>query len=149
MTIADQIKFLAGYIRTIENVYVNEPGNQPSDRLVMVLKIFRHDLRRRAANKPCTLDWLETLKTGVRESVSIVENLYELESEAMSKWSLGKQAQNAQQGLAGILLALINDLAGVIHEIEKLYPELTAQFDRERIRWHMMKQAADEADRIE
>jgi hypothetical protein len=149
MTAADQIKFLGDYISTIQNVYANAPGDQPSDRLVMALKIFRHDLRRRVANKPCSLDWLETLKTGVRESVHIVENIFELEAEAVSGWSIGQPALNAQQGLAAILLVLVNDLAGVIHETEKLYPELTAQFDAERIRWHQIKQEADEADRIE
>lgn len=149
MTIADQINFLAGYIATIEHVYADEIGEQPSDRLVMVLKIFRFDLKRRVANKPCSLDWLETLKTGVRESARIVENLFELESGAMGGWSIGQPARNTQQGLAAILLVLVNDLAGVIHETEKLYPEMTAQFDAERIRWHQIKSEAEEADRIE
>jgi hypothetical protein len=143
------IEFLDNHIQMIRGVYADVGEDDNHCELILALRIFRADLRRRAKNVPVTLDWLSSLNHGGRVAANILENLCELEAEALGDWDLGQTAQNHQQGLAGILVVLIKDLYQQITEAEKLYPERTEEFEVERVGYYALKRAVEEVDRVD
>lgn len=143
------LEFITNHIKMLEGVYNDVGENSNDSELILALRIFRADLRRRTKNVPVSLDWLASLNHGGRVAANILENLCTLEAEALGAWQLGDVAQNHQQGLAGILVVLIRDLHKQIVEAEKLYPERTEKFEAERNSYYAIKQAVQEADRVD
>lgn len=143
------LEFISNHITMLEGVYNDVGENSNDSELILALRIFRADLRRRTKNVPVSLDWLGSLNHGGRVAANILENLCELEAEALSDWQLGDVARNHQQGLAGILVVLIRDLHRQITETEKLYPERAEEFESERIAYYALQRAADEADYVD
>jgi len=144
--IQQQIKFVSGYIKMIQDAY-KDAGETSVNDLVLILQIFRADLRRRIKTEPepVTLDWMDTLNTGGRVAAKILENLCTQEAEALGDWQLGDVAENHQQGLAGILVVLIEQFHKQITEAEREYPDLELEFDYERLHYYALKDEAANA----
>jgi len=143
------MEFIHSYIQMVKGVYRDVGEDAERSELIMVLRIFRSDLRRRLKNLPVTLDWLSSLNHAGRVAANFLESLCELEAEALGTWQLGDEAQNDQQGLAGILVILIRDLHKQIIQAQKLYPGRAEEFEAERLGYYALKRAVEEADRVD
>ena len=139
-----QLAFLGKYTKFIASLPPSDDFGKV-DNLVLVLQIFRHTLRARAKNKHPSLEWIETMKTGIRMAANFLETLGRLEEDAIGDWQEGQPVTNDQQGLAGILVACVRTLDAEITRAEVFYPEMTTYFQQERDAYYTMRFEAKEA----
>ena len=138
-----QLRAVRAYIDWVDELYPDKKDG--ADHLILVLKIYEWQLRRFALNKPATLDQLGTLKHGIRTAEIVINAIHENEAELMKDWRLWSKPKNQAQSLCSLLWQIVMSLAAEVQENEALYPELKAEFDKERAQYRQMKEAADEA----
>jgi hypothetical protein len=142
-----QLNIVRAYIDWVDELYPDKVDG--ADRLILVLKIYEWQLRRYELKKLATLDQLGTLKHGIRIAEILINAIHENEAEMMKGWRLGCKPKNQAQSLCSLLWQIVMALTAEVVETERLYPELKPMFDRERVRYRQMKDAAEEAGQLE
>jgi hypothetical protein len=105
-----------------------------SKQLLLILEIYRWQLRRKVRSIPLKLDQLATLKTGVRNAENFMVMID------------GGSPRAVAEEIAEILRSIILELTKEIVVNEELYPHLKSAFDEERRAYRKMRNDAIEAD---
>ena len=93
-------------------------GEDGAEKLLLALRIYKHDLRRRLGIIPAPPNWVYTLHTGRRIAEELLADIFADGREEMAGWHSGSQATNHLQRVTNILLALILELSGEINALE-------------------------------
>lgn len=142
------LAILNSFLGVVERDHAENPDIN-GGRFIQVLKIYRQHLQRAAKGIAATVDQLGALKHGIRTAERILESLAVEDAEDLDGWYLGCDPANNIQRFANVLWTIIMGLTAEIVETERQYPALKELFDNERANYRKMKEAADEADRVD
>lgn len=125
------------YIEHIESLYADNPKD--AEKLVTILKVYKHSLKRRTKPQPVDFDWLWLLKHNLRQAENVLVEILENEPELMLGWFMGCKATNPAQHLSNVLTEIILEFTKEIMQTESMFPHLKAEFDKERAEYRLAK----------
>lgn len=108
--ITKRIEVVSGLMQTIRTIYSAQSDLEGAEDLLQVLKVYAEHLESRRDGYQFTATRLYNMKLGLRKARFLLEQLDEQYAAEMGTWVVGCPVTNDVQGLACIMIEVVEDL---------------------------------------
>jgi hypothetical protein len=116
--------------------------DEPDDDLEMFLSAidtYIQDFQARLDDVPATLEYLASVKTGLRAAIELAETIQDKYVDELKGFKVPSPQMTKGQELYSALKQITADLSTTVWGIEEQYPKLKKFFDDDRATYHALR----------